>query len=88
MQSQQLNVKITDVNDVLASRLLALRKARSVTRADLAKALGWSYGLLSKVENGVIDVTVVRLNDICRALDEDPILIQQAEYSISMAAIS
>lgn len=52
----------------LGKRLVALRKERGSDQSEFAAALGMSQGQLSRYENGRADLTVVRLDQICRAL--------------------
>ncbi|MEL7253603.1 MAG: helix-turn-helix domain-containing protein [Pseudomonadota bacterium] len=45
-----------------------LRKARSMTVADLAEATGLSVGMLSKIENGVTSASLTTLQSLSSAL--------------------
>ena len=52
----------------LGQRIADLRRARSLTQAQLAKAVGCSVGFISLVERGVNAPAVARLEDLARVL--------------------
>ena len=61
------------MNDItvqrLARRIKELRAQRGMTLQDVAMIAGFSKGLLSKVENGVVSPPVATLAKLAEALD-------------------
>jgi transcriptional regulator with XRE-family HTH domain len=58
---------------VLVRRLIELRKALSLTQADLARRISKPQSFIAKVETGKRRLDVIELIDLVRALDADPL---------------
>ena len=77
------------VNEILGSRIKALRKAKGCTREQAAGRLGISRQEYDRIENGDVRITLAVLmetaemlgaavGDITGALDEEPAAVYQA----------
>ncbi len=79
-----------DSPQTLGADLRALRKARGITLADLARQLGRSVGWLSQVERDLSEPSVTDLRHIAAALDvpvsmlfaHDPVRADEAGYVV------
>lgn len=57
-----------DLRTVIAAAITAERGRANLSQADLAKRLGWSRSVITRIENGTRVIAVHELPAICRAL--------------------
>jgi transcriptional regulator with XRE-family HTH domain len=62
-----------DIRKLVGRNVARLREARNMKQEPFAVLSGFSQSYLSQIENGLVNLTLLRLNDLAEALDVEPI---------------
>jgi len=55
------------------NKLRAYRAYKGITRREMSTLLGFKSSSYNNLENGKVDFTIGRLNEVCKILNIDPI---------------
>ena len=61
-----------DIRALVGRNVARLRKERSLRQEPFSEASGFSQSYLSQIENGRVNLTLLRLNDLAQAFDVHP----------------
>jgi transcriptional regulator with XRE-family HTH domain len=78
---------VTTADRSLGERIRARRIAAAITQQELAEKLGVSFQQVQKYEKGKNRVSVVRLGQIAKALDESISYFQSDDSKVSKAGL-
>lgn len=76
-------MEICFVKNIIAYRIRKLRESKDYSQENMAGELGISTSAYSKIERGVTDTSVSRLDAIAKILDVDVIYFFQEQQIIS-----
>ena len=61
-----------DIRALVGRNVARLRRARALKQEPLSEASGFSQSYLSQIENGRVNLTLLRLNDLAEAFGIHP----------------
>lgn len=62
-----------DIRVLVGHNLARLRKEKALKQEPLADVAGFTQSYLSQIENGRVNLTLLRLNDLAQVFDVSPI---------------
>lgn len=69
-----------DIRVLVGQNVARLRKARAMKQEPLSDVAGFSQSYLSQIENGRVNLTLLRLNDLAQAFGVHPgVLFEETE---------
>lgn len=69
-----------DIRVLVGQNVAQLRKARAMKQEPLSEISGFTQSYLSQIENGRVNLTLLRLNDLAEAFGVHPrMLLEETE---------